>query len=834
MPRNGTSALKIYLLDVGEEKYGDCIVCELGERRILIDGGHAGDYRRRGARPSIPEQLERIFGHGAPFHFDLLVVTHCHSDHIGCLPTLVSQGTIQVDSALVADEKLGFGRVNGDGPPPPDSLTTADKLAAALREEDYTHLADSELAAVLEDLATLESRYGDMLGRLENDRTRVVRYGKDDHSAIEGAFRDFGLKVLGPGREHLQICARAIAGFNNQASNDAPRGSDFLSLYRSIVEQGDMAGAEDRPGKGAALNDQSIVLKLSVGNATALLAGDMQFAEPEISGLGPAMQTLRQTVKSAGPYKFIKRTHHTSYNGFDQSVLDEWAPANRFAHTGGLNDADHPDPGVLQMLEGNRERLQWARTDHNGMVTVTFGAKGAQFSIDMGQLNDAVPNSDQAGEGVQAEPAGGEQLINATISGPRGADVELTATAKVGPNVTRVVVTFDITRTAAPPPSDVPSAHPPSVAGRTPPARPLIAVNKLASGRQLPKLLFLTHRPQLENNLGKEEAGTALQTIRDGGQTVYEVQSPVNPWAEVRAQLNRDNYSGVVIVGGYDVLPSQRLDVLPAALRQQVGMLADVDQFIVWNDDAYGDKDGDQLPEVPVSRIPDAKSPKLVTAALSAGVPAGGTGRFGIRNVARPFAAGPYQLLPGNTQLLISQPTSPASLGPRNASGDIIYFMLHGWDADGTCFWGEDATGTMDAVNLTNIPPAVAGVAFAGCCWGALTVDKRASLATAGQPLGVRTPGQSMALSYLLAGVRAFVGCTGTHYSPTVAPFHYFGEPMHRSFFTRLLAGAAPAQALFDAKVEYFGGMPHGQNSGVGRAIEFKTWKQFTCLGLGW
>jgi hypothetical protein len=91
-----------------------------------------------------------------------------------------------------------------------------------------------------------------------------------------------------------------------------------------------------------------------------------------------------------------------------------------------------------------------------------------------------------------------------------------------------------------------------------------------------------------------------------------------------------------------------------------------------------------------------------------------------------------------------------------------------------------------------------------------------------------------MALSYLQAGVRAFVGCTGTHYSPTVPPYQYFGAPMHTAFFERLVGGSAPARALFEAKAEYFAGMPHGQASNVGRAIEYKIWKQFTCLGLGW
>jgi hypothetical protein len=43
------------LLDVGEDKYGECALCGFGAITVLIDGGHAGDVRGRGDYPSIPD-----------------------------------------------------------------------------------------------------------------------------------------------------------------------------------------------------------------------------------------------------------------------------------------------------------------------------------------------------------------------------------------------------------------------------------------------------------------------------------------------------------------------------------------------------------------------------------------------------------------------------------------------------------------------------------------------------------------------------------------------------------------------------------------------------------
>jgi len=846
MPKQkNTSSLKLHLLDMGREKYGDSILCVLDNQTILIDGGHPSDWPSREEYPSISEQLEAILGHPAPFNVDLLVVSHCHSDHIGCLPTAVAAGGLTARFALVPDEKLGFGRLSEDAPRAP--LTHADRLAAALREEDHTRLPDDELKSFLEDAANLETLYNDMLSRLQADGTRIVRYGRDDCSDIQKEFSAFGFKVLGPTKAQLERCAEIIASLNSAAGDmvssiaDAADPKRFSDLYRRVTGPSDASvqQAEDRPGKGAALNDQSIVLKLEVGDVKVLFAGDMQFAKPEISGLSPAMKALRRTVRQAGPYQFVKLSHHGSYNGFDDHLRLEWSDTHAYAMSGGIEDPSHPDPGVLQLLEENAGVLQWARTDRNGHITVTFDGSEARLETSRGKLNDPTPNADA----IAAEPATsavGATVPQVTVTPSTGPLTEFSATAKVAPDVTRVTVTFEINRTAAPQAPKPPRAPDlPRVAVVKPVAAPAgppvpTVIPRLASGRTLPPLLFLVNRPRLENNIGAQEASAALKLIRDAGQTVYEVKHPTFPFAEVRGPLKGD-FEGVVIVGGYDALPSQRVDVLPPSLRASLGAnTTDDDNFIVWSDAIYGDKDGDGLAELPVSRIPDAKSPKLVLAALTAALPDPAKARFGCRNSARPFADGPYTLLPGTAKMLVSAPETSSQLGPGKAAAPDTYFMLHGSDADATTFWGEDNGSMVEAIKIANVPMRFSGVVFTGCCWGALTVQTIASHAAPGQPLGVRTPGSSIALSYLHAGAAAFVGCTGTHYSPTVAPYNYFGGPMHQNFWKCYTKGEPAAEALFHAKIAYLHDLPHGQTSTVGQAIEFKILKEYTCLGLGW
>ncbi len=858
----------LYLLDMGPEKYGDCILGRFGEVTVLVDGGHRRDDRRHGDTRSVPEQLTRILGQPPPFDLSLLVVTHCHADHIGCLPALVERGDLRPAWALVADENLGFGRAAADGVDAGDAGGGLDapgvapvlrRLVAALREESQAGVRDA--AAVeqfLADAAQLEPAYRQMLATLEQRGTRVVRYGRDDAAPVEEALASAGLKILGPTQDHLLICAEAIARLTQDAlaalaDVGADETVDEVALYRSLALRS-FSDAADKPGRGAALNDQSLVLRFAPGGRKLLLTGDMQLAKAEIAGLDPYMSALRATIKADGPFDFVKIAHHGSYNALDAGALADLAGTRCFAISGGSQDPVHPDPSVLRLLQRAVPPIQWARTDRNGLVTVSLGEDGVQLVPERGALNDARANTpDFAAAPLPAAVPGTPPISPVSPSSPprrSSPPVPPVAWAQAGPGdsgmievitriphtATRVVVTIDVQ------PQAVSAVAGPPVLSRpeTPPLpdRPLPEL-RIAGGRDLPPLLFATSAEGLARNIGQAEAAHLLAALRGAGQTVVDslpagAGDAAAVASVVRASLE-DRHHGVVLLGGYDVMPAQKLDTLDPELRAHLPTShGDEDDFIVWSDDVYGDVQGDAFPEVPVSRIPDGLSAELMFAAVQSGGGAGGPRRFGLRNAQRPFAQEIYRILSGEEDLLVCERTTPPDINSSVLESDAIYLMLHGSDSDGTRFWGEDDAGTLEAINLGNIPARSSAVVFTGCCWGALCVDRPAARTEPGLAPASRTPASSIALSFLRAGALAFVGCTGSHYSPTAKPFTYFGAPMHQAFWEHFKRGLSPSQALLQAKRDYLEGMPHGRKSVQGKAIERKILWQYTCLGLGW
>lgn len=850
MPETGQAddrePVRYHFLDVGGLKYGECTLVVAGAVRVLIDGGHRKDFEGQAGYESIPAQLARILDEPAPHAITLLVVTHCHDDHIGCLVDLVRETIIRPEHALVTDPRLGFGRLAGTDVAQ-DMESAVTPLAAILREEDASDLSDADLAEFIDAVATAESRYADLMAALDDQGCQVIAYqGRPLPEAVATAVAPTGLTLLGPTEAQLLYCAERIASTNAEAQDainslggDADH-PDIVQLYRDLV--GRDLESDARNPRGSGMNCQSITLAFGPPDARALLAGDMQFTEPGLGAGDAEVGRLREHVIAAGPYRLFKTTHHTSHNGQDAELLNALGSPPLVVHSGGVRDPKHPFPDVLDMLRG-RPNIVFARTDRNGAIQVAPQDNDeSAMTVQRGRLNDFTDNRPEDPEAIPVrttlppQPAAprdlqpmpvasgspasqGPQII---IVNPGPGPIALSVAGvevRIGPVADRETSRYDPGATPAP------LSHAED--------RPAFAISRDLSG-----LVFVTNPTRLRANIGEAEAEAILAAVEEAGAILARGAGDALIDLAVSALRRNPSSRGVVLLGGYDVVPGIRTDAIGPELRRRLGSVSqsDADDFWIWSDRLYADVDGDHLAEYPVSRIPDARDAQLVRAALNARAFVPGE-RFGVRNIARPFAGVIWAEAPGVRDLAISETFLDADVVPAEIRSACHYFMLHGRASDGRVFEGEyqDRRGYTTAFTINTVPSAFDGVAIAGCCWGALVVSEKARDTLAAVPAPRAREG-SIALSYLAAGACAFIGCTGAHYSgPDPDLDANYAARLHQVIFQALYRSLAPAQALHEARLDYLGRVIQaGIRDPLELSRRLKNAHQFTCLGLGW
>jgi hypothetical protein len=367
-----------------------------------------------------------------------------------------------------------------------------------------------------------------------------------------------------------------------------------------------------------------------------------------------------------------------------------------------------------------------------------------------------------------------------------------------------------------------------------------VAPSALGAGRALPPLLFVTAPAALESRIGGGGFGRVRALLDAAGASLLSIDSddPEEIAIAVAARLRGDEaITGVVIVGGHEVIPHWRVDTLDGTDSHDFADdPTDSDRFRVWSDDLYGFRTwppppaGDmalRLPEVAVSRIPDGASADAVLAALTAGGGRWAKRQFGVRNIDRPYAQAIYGRAFRLRKMLVSPPARASELPPYRVEGEHCYVALHGRIRDPQ-FYSDAAGGWLAALGSDNLGDPAPRVVLAAACWSGVTVDVRAVEADdyTAQSKGVA---DSFALACLARGTAAFLGCTGSHYA-AASPLLAAG-PLHSAIWHHLRS-APPALALLRARRDYVAAMPYSDDP-LEQARELKMAAAFCCLGLG-
>ena len=145
----------------------------------------------------------------------------------------------------------------------------------------------------------------------------------------------------------VNVGARNLAG----TSTDLGEGVSLRYLAPKLPY---LSGTDSDP------NNNSVVLKVSLGRVSFLFTGDMEEEERARLLASTSAEDLRATV--------LKVAHHGSHNGTDAAFLARVRPEVAVISCAADNRYGHPHRATLDALA--RARVRVRRTDRHGTITV--------------------------------------------------------------------------------------------------------------------------------------------------------------------------------------------------------------------------------------------------------------------------------------------------------------------------------------------------------------------------------------------------------------------------------------------------------------------------------
>jgi len=289
-------------------------------------------------------------------------------------------------------------------------------------------------------------------------------------------------------------------------------------------------------------------------------------------------------------------------------------------------------------------------------------------------------------------------------------------------------------------------------------------------------------------------------------------------WA-LQSAVGFTSGDALLIVGGHEIVPFAELSN-PAA----GGIDPDI---VIQSDNPYGFSSGraaeafqaGAVPDYAVGRLPDFEPANIEDfAALVdsiSGPVRSRNGTFAVVNEA--WFSPTAQVLDGLGTIRTTPPWSASNAEWKTQNAQLLYFNLHGFNSEDTWKGFDDGTGNWcNAISPADVvAEAVSGsIVFAENCYAALVTGKSCS--------------NSVALSMLTCGVRAFVGSTGMAYGsfmqqPTT-PIE--ADVLGGDFVRRLREGEPAGQALALARSDF-----SEMTSDEWNADRYKTISEFVLYG---